>query len=132
MTDSAARVAGLHLVTDSALCGPRGVLAVVEAAVRGGVRVVQLREKTLATRAFVERARALKALLAPRGRFTLATWAGGAERSEFLRQSALLSNIWTGFGISTANHVAPDRHHFNVLDALEKPESALTRALLSV
>ncbi len=67
MTDSAARVAGLHLVTDSALCGPRGVLAVVEAAVRGGVRVVQLREKTLATRAFVERARALKALLAPRG-----------------------------------------------------------------
>ncbi|KFI31142.1 alpha/beta hydrolase [Haematobacter massiliensis] len=71
-------------------------------------------------------------LLAPRGRFMLATWAGGAERSEFLRQSALLSNIWTGFGISTANHVAPDRHHFNVLDALEKPESALTRALLSV
>ena len=67
MTDSAARVAGLHLVTDSALCGPRGVLAVVEAAVRGGVRVVQLREKTLPTRAFVERARALKALLAPRG-----------------------------------------------------------------
>ena len=64
---AASRVAGLHLVTDSALCGPRGVLAVVDAAVRGGVRVVQLREKALATRAFVERARALKALLAPRG-----------------------------------------------------------------
>ncbi len=64
---TAARVAGLHLVTDSALCGTRGVLAVVEAAVRGGVRVVQLREKTLATRAFVERARALKALLLPLG-----------------------------------------------------------------
>ena len=64
---AAARIAGLHLVTDSALCGARGVLAVVEAAVRGGVRVVQLREKTLATRAFVERARALKALLAPLG-----------------------------------------------------------------
>ncbi|OWJ75465.1 alpha/beta hydrolase [Haematobacter genomosp. 1] len=72
------------------------------------------------------------ALLAPRGRFTLATWVGGAERSEFLRQSALLSNIWTGFGIGTANHVVPDRHHFNVLDALEKPESALTRALLAI
>lgn len=67
MADAAARVAGLHLVTDSALCGERGVLAVVEAAVRGGARVVQLREKTLATRAFVERARALKALLAPLG-----------------------------------------------------------------
>lgn len=60
---AAARLAGLHLVTDSALCGERGLLAVVEAAVRGGVRVVQLREKTLATRPFVERARALKALL---------------------------------------------------------------------
>ncbi len=60
-------VAGLHLVTDSALCGARGVEAVVAAAVRGGVGVVQLREKTLGTRAFVERARALKALLTPLG-----------------------------------------------------------------
>lgn len=67
MADATARITGLHLVTDSALCGERGVLAVVEAAVRGGARVVQLREKTLATRAFVERARALKALLAPLG-----------------------------------------------------------------
>ena len=66
-TSAAARLACLHLVTDSALCGARGVQAVVEAAVRGGARVVQLREKTLATRAFVERARALKALLQPLG-----------------------------------------------------------------
>ena len=57
----------LHLVTDSALCGPRGILAVVEAAVRGGVTCVQLREKSLDTRAFVERARALKAWLGPLG-----------------------------------------------------------------
>jgi thiamine-phosphate pyrophosphorylase len=55
----------LHLVTDSALCGARGVGAVVEAAVRGGATCVQLREKSLDTRPFVERARALKALLAP-------------------------------------------------------------------
>ena len=57
----------LHLVTDSALCGARGMLAVVEAAVRGGVSCVQLREKSLDTRAFVERARALKAWLGPLG-----------------------------------------------------------------
>ncbi|MGC8703509.1 MAG: thiamine phosphate synthase [Thiomonas sp.] len=55
----------LHLVTDAALCGPRGVEAVVAAAVRGGATCVQLREKQLDTRPFVERARALKALLAP-------------------------------------------------------------------
>ena len=57
----------LHLVTDSSLCGPRGVEAVVAAAVRGGATCVQLREKHLDTRQFVERARALKALLAPLG-----------------------------------------------------------------
>ena len=57
----------LHLVTDSALCGARGILAVVDAAVRGGVTCVQLREKSLDTRAFVERARALKAWLLPLG-----------------------------------------------------------------
>jgi thiamine-phosphate pyrophosphorylase len=57
----------LCLVTDSTLCGERGVLAVVEAAVLGEVSCVQLREKALDTRTFVERARALKAWLAPRG-----------------------------------------------------------------
>jgi thiamine-phosphate pyrophosphorylase len=57
----------LHLVTDSELCGARGIEAVVRAAVQGGASCVQLREKTLATRAFVERARSLKALLAPLG-----------------------------------------------------------------
>lgn len=55
----------LHLVTDAALCGPRGIEAVVAAAVLGGVTCVQLREKDLERRAFVERARALKTLLAP-------------------------------------------------------------------
>jgi thiamine-phosphate pyrophosphorylase len=55
----------LHLVTDAALCGPRGVEAVLASAVRGGVTCVQLREKHLDTRRFVERARALKAQLAP-------------------------------------------------------------------
>lgn len=55
----------LHLVTDAAQCGERGLLAVVQSAVRGGVTCVQLREKSLDTRAFVERARALKALLSP-------------------------------------------------------------------
>lgn len=57
----------LHLVTDTALCGPRGIEAVVAAAVRGGATCVQLREKHLDTRPFIERARALKALLAPLG-----------------------------------------------------------------
>ena len=57
----------LCLVTDSALCGPRSIEAVVDAAVRGGVGLVQLREKTLDSRDFLARARALKALLSGTG-----------------------------------------------------------------
>ncbi|MFO7292688.1 MAG: thiamine phosphate synthase [Acidimicrobiia bacterium] len=58
---------GLYLVTDRGLAGDRPLEEVVLAAVEGGAGVVQLREKELATRAFVESARRLKALLEPRG-----------------------------------------------------------------
>ena len=54
----------LYLVTDTALCLHRSLPDVVQAAVRGGVSCVQLREKTLPTGEFVTRARALKGLLA--------------------------------------------------------------------
>lgn len=36
---------GVYLVTDTALCGSRGVVETVRAAVAGGIRTVQLREK---------------------------------------------------------------------------------------
>jgi thiamine-phosphate pyrophosphorylase len=55
----------LYLVTDRALCLGRSLLDVVAAAVRGGVSMVQLREKHCDSRDFVALARALKALLAP-------------------------------------------------------------------
>lgn len=56
---------GLYLVTDRGLCAGRPLEEVVAQAVQGGVACVQLREKDLSTRAFVELAAALKALLAP-------------------------------------------------------------------
>ena len=56
---------GVYLVTDRGLCHGRDLLDVVAAAVRGGVSMVQLREKHCDSRDFVELARALKALLAP-------------------------------------------------------------------
>ena len=58
---------GLCLVTDGALAGVRSLAAIVAAAVRGGVTMVQLREKSAPTRSFLEQARALKALLAGSG-----------------------------------------------------------------
>lgn len=57
----------LYLVTDESLCAGRALLDVVGAAVQGGVSCVQLREKSLATRPFLERARALQGLLQPLG-----------------------------------------------------------------
>jgi len=55
----------LCLVTDSALANGRSLGGIVAAAVKGGVTLVQLREKTASTRAFIEQARVLKRLLAP-------------------------------------------------------------------
>ncbi|MBV9701243.1 MAG: thiamine phosphate synthase [Methylobacteriaceae bacterium] len=57
----------LCLVTDRALARARPLTEIVAAAVRGGVTMVQLREKRAATRAFIEEALALKALLQPLG-----------------------------------------------------------------
>ncbi|TGS08841.1 alpha/beta hydrolase [Mesorhizobium sp. M2E.F.Ca.ET.209.01.1.1] len=70
------------------------------------------------------------ALLRPRQGARITCWVGGGERSEFLRQSALLANIWTGLGAATGSVVEPDRHHFNVVDGLADPDHPLTRMLV--
>ncbi|TDT33619.1 thiamine phosphate synthase [Naumannella halotolerans] len=52
-----ARVPGrleLHLVTDTAQCGDRGVLETVRRAVAGGVSVLQIRDKTASAREFLD------------------------------------------------------------------------------
>jgi arylformamidase len=58
-------------------------------------------------------------------------WVGAGERSEFIRQNALLANIWKGLGAETAVVEEPDKHHFNVLDGLEDPNHPLVDALFS-
>ena len=72
------------------------------------------------------------ALLRPMPNARITCWVGGGERAEFLRQNALLANIWTGLGATTATVVEPDRHHFNVIDGLADAAHPLTRTLLSV
>ena len=57
----------LCLVTDRGMGRGRPLVEVVMRAVAGGVTMVQLREKSATTRAFLEEARALKAVLADRG-----------------------------------------------------------------
>jgi len=56
---------GLYLVTDRKLCGSRKMEDVVLQALQGGVACVQLREKDISTRLFVEEARKIKAIMAP-------------------------------------------------------------------
>ncbi|MCF8051543.1 MAG: thiamine phosphate synthase [Desulfobacterales bacterium] len=58
---------GLYLVTDRGLSRGRPTIEVVAAAVRGGVTVVQLREKGAETRDFVKEALAVRRLLEARG-----------------------------------------------------------------
>ena len=71
------------------------------------------------------------ALLRPMDNARLTCWVGGGERAEFLRQSALLANIWTGLGAATSSVVEPDRHHFSIIDGLADPEHPLTRTLIA-
>ena len=52
-------------------------------------------------------------------------WVGGDERPRFLDQARRLGNAW-----SCPVTVAPGRHHFDVIDGLELPDSPLMAALL--
>lgn len=55
-----------YLVTDPGLSGTRGVLGVIEAAVAGGVSIVQIRDKTASTRELYELVLAASLLTAGR------------------------------------------------------------------
>ena len=52
-------------------------------------------------------------------------WVGGQERPSFLWQARLLSEAW---GCDWT--VSAGKHHFDVIDALQDPDSALVEALL--
>src|ERR1035437_9091729 len=54
---------GIYLVTGRSLCSPRPLEEIVLQAVEGGVAYVQLREKDVSTRFFVEEAKRIKKLL---------------------------------------------------------------------
>jgi thiamine-phosphate pyrophosphorylase len=54
---------GLYFVTDRSLCGKKPLEEVVIQAVKGGAAYVQLREKDVSTRFFVEEAKRIKKLL---------------------------------------------------------------------
>ena len=71
------------------------------------------------------------ALLRPIPDIRIGCWVGGNERPEFLRQSRLLTNVWTGLGASSAYYAEPNQHHFSVLNGLLDPNHPLTMALVA-
>jgi arylformamidase len=52
-------------------------------------------------------------------------WVGAAERPAFLAQARLLSNAW-----SAPLTEEPDRHHFDVIEGLERADSPMLTVLL--
>ncbi|MFN6951427.1 MAG: alpha/beta hydrolase [Albidovulum sp.] len=52
-------------------------------------------------------------------------WVGGNERPAFLDQARRLGNAW-----ACPVTVEPGRHHFDVIEGLEQPETQMMRALL--
>lgn len=71
-----------------------------------------------------EAARESPARLTPRPGCAVTVWVGGQERPSFLWQARTLSEAW-----SCPWHVAPGRHHFDVIDDLVDPQSLLVRTL---
>jgi thiamine-phosphate pyrophosphorylase len=57
----------VYLVTDRRISSPRAVDDIVAAAARGGVTIVQLREKDLPTKEFINAARSAREILSPYG-----------------------------------------------------------------
>ena len=57
----------VYLITDPLLCAGRGLIETARAAVRGGVKIVQLRDKTASDVALISQGRALKEALAGSG-----------------------------------------------------------------
>lgn len=70
------------------------------------------------------------ALLLPNADFDLTCWAGADERPEFVRQNALLANIWTGCGVNTRLVEVAGHNHFTVINEMDDPDSPLTQALI--
>lgn len=68
-------------------------------------------------------------LCAPRPTTGTVAWVGADERPEFLRQTHILRTAWNDLTEITTV-VEPGRHHFDVIEALADPDSAITAAFI--
>ncbi len=66
------------------------------------------------------------ALTRPLPDLHLTAWVGADERPEYVRQSELIANIWSGLGAAAKCVRLTGRHHFDVIGELTDSDSALT------
>jgi arylformamidase len=67
----------------------------------------------------------------PAGR-TLDAVVGGIESSEFLRQSKAIAEAWRQGMAETRYEAIPGKNHFDILDALTDPDSAMTKRVVAL
>jgi len=73
------------------------------------------------------------AFMPPRAGVPLYVACGGAETSEFLRQSQLMWDAWPGHRRPVGGpHFIPGKHHFDVVLEHAHADSALTRGMLAL
>lgn len=65
----------------------------------------------------------------PAADIALLAWVGAEERPEFLRQSRAFAKVWQGYQRQTELVEEPQRHHFDVIEALIDPDHPLVRRL---
>lgn len=73
-----------------------------------------------------EAARESPARMAKRPEVAVRVWVGANERPAFLWQARVLAEAW-----DCSWTAEPGRHHFDVIEGMEDPSSALTRALVA-
>ena len=72
------------------------------------------------------------ALHQPLEEIKLSCIVGADELPEFIRQTGILPSLWSGFGIDTGNWQVEGRHHFDIIDDLQKSDSPLTLHMLGI
>ena len=57
-------------------------------------------------------------------------WVGGGERPEFIRQSELMAQMWSGLDTPTRCEIDGEHDHFTVLEDLRRADSGITLNLV--
>lgn len=52
---------------------------------------------------------------------------GGSELPEFIRQTDLMANVWTGLGVNCKSYQIDETHHFNVVENMQNPTGLICR-----